>query len=455
MPGEPLRPGRLLLYLFPLAGLAVAAFLVLPSGLVKLVVLGVIALPAGIILFDRPQWIFCIFVFVLFSNIDIFAPFGIFRYVLLFLLVTFAVAVVMGRRLVVHDRVFLILVCAFLILVFQSISFALKLEGSLNTLGKLFRALVSTAIAMQFVRSRKEFRTFLLALTLAILMNNFLPFIVRPPVEQSPLSLLWEQGVLRYEGFVLEANRFAMLQNFFLPLLLFLFVYYRKPWFARTFFLVAFLASVFVLVLSFSRSGFLSFMIILAGLVIMERRRWYVPVVALVVIIAGVALAPGVYWERITSLTDTDPTGVASAAVVQRIESGRVALLLGLRNPLLGVGLGNFIYAASFYIPYRIIVHNAFLQIFSEIGMIGFAVFLCIILYNLKLTRSLIRRRRDPEAVILGKLLIIQQAAYFFNSLFIPVAWTNFFWFALALPAMAVYAYREGPEGVAAPIGRD
>jgi O-antigen ligase len=444
--GEPIRLGRLVLLLVPLAGAAVLAFLFLPPSLVRLSILALVALPIVFILLDRPRWVFYIFLLVLFSNLDIFLSFRFFRFVLLFLVAAFALDVVNGRRIVIHDRTFIALVGAFLILAFQSLAVARDFDQSLNSLTQFVKVLINVALIVQFIRNRTEFRSFLLVVTAGLLANNLLPIVIAPPAAHANFKLIWSQGVFRYEGFELEPNTFASLQIFFIPILFFFIAVYRRRPLARIVFMLFLVATIFVLVFTFSRSGFVSLVFIFLSMLVVERRNRAVLLSGLAIIAVAAILAPAVYWERIGTIFSRDVEILKDYAIVSRLETMRVALILGSRNPLLGVGIGNFIHASSFYVPFVNVVHNAALQIFSELGFPGLAVFLAIICYNIRIIRSLMRRRDDWEAAQVGRILLVQHIAVLVNSMFLPLSYQRVFWFTLALPSITRYAYTNFSE---------
>lgn len=443
---EPIHIGRLVILLVPLAVAAALALLFLPPSLVRLSILALVSLPVVFILLDRPRWVFYVFLFVLFSNLDIFLAFRFFRLMLLFLIATLALAVLNGRRIVIHDRSFISLVAAFLIIAFHSLTVARDLDESLNSLTEFVKVLINVALMVQFVRNRSEFRSFLLLITLGLLANNFLPIVISPPTAQASFKMIWAQGVFRYEGFELEPNAFASLQIFFIPILFYFVAVYRRRPVVRFVFLLLLVATIFVLILTFSRSGFVSLAFMFLCLLIVERRNRAVFVSGLAIIAVAAILAPAVYWERIGTIFSGDAEIMKDYAIVSRLETMRVALILGSKNPLLGVGIGNFIHAASFYVPFVNVVHNATLQVFSELGFPGLAVFLAIICYNIRVIRSLMRRRDDWEAAQAGRILLIQHVAVLVNSMFLPLSYQRIFWFTLALPSMARYAYTNFRE---------
>jgi O-antigen ligase len=450
-PGEPLSVRRLLLFVVaPLVCIAAMAPFILPGSVVNLVVVSLLALPLFVVLFDRPQLIFFLLVFILFSNLDVYAPFRLYRVMLGFFFVSFAVAYVQGRRVVTHHPIMIALLVAFAIIALQSLSVAGDIDAAQKRLGSLLKNFVAIAVIAQFTGNRRDFRRFVLVAVAGVLTSNFLPLIIHPPSKFASLSMIWNRGVVRYEGFVFEPNTFAMFQIFLVPLLMFCVAAFRRPRIARPVFIAAIVASIVVLVLSFSRGGFVALVVIMLLLLFLERRNKPILVSGLAVFTGALIYSPHVYWERIATVLNPG-AHVQDFAVFTRLETMRVALRLGLEHPWLGVGIENFIYQSAYYVPYKLVVHNSFLEIFSELGAIALALFLAVIVYNVTILIRLVSRRDDPGAAQIGNMLLIQQAAILVCSFFIPSAYEMIFWFALALPAIADYAYR--PEARSASEG--
>ncbi len=426
----------------PLACCAVAAAIFLPAG-VRLALMLLFALPFMFLCVDRPVIIFYLAVLVLFSNLDIYAPFRLYRYLVVILLAVLALAVANGRRIVTHHFHLIALAVAFAILAFQSLSVAREYGMAARKLGVLYKVLVAVVIVAQFTRNRKEFRRFLLVIAGGILLAGYLPFVVHPPGRFSSLSMLWDQGIVRYEGFIFEPNTFALFQLFLIPVLVFFAGAYRKPRVAFPLFAFLILASVGVLALSFSRGGYLGLACLLVTLVVVERRNKPVFVFGLSLIAAGIVMIPGVYWERITSIFDFAAKRSGDYAILTRLETGQVAVHLGLTHPLLGVGIDNFLPRAAYFIPHGLTVHNIFLQIFSELGLVALLLFVGIIVCNVRIILRMMKDGGDPEIARIGRALLMQHVAMLVSSLFVPVLYEMIIWFMLAMPAVAEYAYRS------------
>jgi len=451
MDGADVQNGVNLRKLLPLLVLAaavlVSAALFLPPGIVKLVFLGVVAFPVAFFLLDRPRFLFFMLVFLLFSNLDVFLPFRVYRLVLFVFLNSFVIAVIRGRKVIVHDRVFAFLAVAFLITAVQSLIAAGNLDAAFLDLGRLLKVMVVLAITIQFIRDRKSFRTLVYVVAIGIALSSFLPFVVRPPAQYSTASMVWSQGVFRYEGFVFEPNMLALVQVFFVPVLFFVFYISKKNLIVRFLVIMAIVGSVIVLIMSFSRSGFVSLIFLFLVFLFVERRNKGVLITGLSLVAVGLIMAPPAYWERIGSIFTVTSNVQEDLAIVSRIEAMKVSLILWLRNPILGIGIGNFVRTATFFVPYEIVVHNSFLQVLTELGIMGLIVFLSLFFYNIYLLFALMGTKDDEEASQLGKILLVLYLAVAVDSLFLPLGYELILWFTMLLPSLAYRAYLVGSTG--------
>lgn len=457
--GQTVNARRLvLLVVLPLVCVVALAIVVLPQSLVGLALTLLLAVPVAFVLIDRPGLVFYVLVIILFSNLDIYAPFRLYRFVVVFTIVSFALAITNGRRIVSHHPLVITLVAAFAIIAFQSLSVAREYDMGVRKLVALLKVLVVLWIVMQFVGNRRELRRFLLVLAAGILMADFLPFIVHPPARFGSFSMLWNRGVVRYEGFVFEPNTFAMFQIFLIPILVFFAGTVQKSRIARLLFLVSTLASISVLILSFSRGGFVGLVCLVVTLLIVERSNKPLFFSGVALLTAGILVIPGVYWDRVRSLFDFASRGTSDVAIMTRIETMRAAFKLGISNPFLGVGIDNFMSRAARFNPFPLTVHNTPLQILSELGIIALAVFIGIVACNIAIIRRMMARRDNPEAARLGRALLMQHVAMLATTMFLPGAYEMIFWFMLALPSMAEYAYDRGERmesgGALVPSGR-
>ena len=129
--GRPLNIRRLIPILVLIVAALVAAVIFLPAGMVRLAIVSLLVLPFAMFLFDRPTPVFYLMIIVLFSNIDVYIPFPAYRYLPLFLMVSLTVSFILGRKIVVHNILFVTLTCAFVLIAFTSLIVARDIDSSL------------------------------------------------------------------------------------------------------------------------------------------------------------------------------------------------------------------------------------------------------------------------------------------------------------------------------------
>jgi len=193
--GEPVHRGRLAFVIIVLSVFAAASFLFLPRGLVRLAIVGIFILPVLMILFDQPKYSFYLVIGLLFSNIFIFFNFPLVRMVSLLLMASWGLAVLMGRKIVIHDRRIFFLTAAFFLFSFQSMILARDIGSSIYRMDYFLGTLVYLFLIIQFSRTRDEFFMVLLVISLGCMISNFLPFLVPPPEKYADLSLIWTGAV--------------------------------------------------------------------------------------------------------------------------------------------------------------------------------------------------------------------------------------------------------------------
>jgi putative inorganic carbon (hco3(-)) transporter len=128
-----------------------------------------------------------------------------------------------------------------------------------------------------------------------------------------------------------------------------------------------------------SRGGFLGLGAMLLALVVGSvRLRPAIGVATVVVVLAAVPLAPAAFWGRMVSIFDEekDTTGSRQA----RVDLMKEGLRVFAANPIMGIGLGQFInYDPADRKEAWNVTHNAPLQVASELGILGLIPFVYVI----------------------------------------------------------------------------
>lgn len=173
-------------------------------------------------------------------------------------------------------------------------------------------------------------------------------------------------------------------------------------------------------VVTYSRGGFLA---MAAGFMVLawtlgRKNRFAVLTIALGLTILLLIVAPGGYGARILSIYDRRLDAFGSADARQQLLIS--SIIVALRNPLFGIGMGNFVFVSARSLE----AHNAYTQVASEMGMGGFVVYALYVLTPLRrmfaVARESFEARRTSRhyylAVGLAASLVGYMVASFFGS---------------------------------------
>ena len=258
-----------------------------------------------------------------------------------------------------------------------------------------------------FVNSKKRYNTVLLALFFALIIEICIGFIQYYINEYVDLGIFSDAKPTRFrqlgtESFVgvsgttSTVHIYASLLVMILPIIFS--SYITESRFSRkTIYLPVLISGVILLIFTFSRSGWVGFMVMalcyftLSGF-FSENRLKTILMSSFLVITLVVLLF--MFWEPIFLRITTDDHGAAYSRIPMMI----IALEIIKSNPLIGIGINNYIHVAPFYDPtglthtYLQPVHNIYLQLAAEVGIIGLFAF-CWFLWKLyKITITTIKR---------------------------------------------------------------
>lgn len=195
--------------------------------------------------------------------------------------------------------------------------------------------------------------------------------------------------------------------------------YTRRSTFLRGFAVAVVAFSMIGIVGSLSRSAYLA--VALMGLFWIVRfgrydlLRYALPLTALIGI--ALVLAPESFWLRLGTIFTEGPRDYSAAS---RIKNVPLALAAFASNPLLGVGLLRFRAWSFEQGEPTPVVHNAFLQIAADQGLLGLVPFVAIMVLTWvdlsrawKLGRLYGVRLGDDELRGLGVRAVMLQVAFF------------------------------------------
>lgn len=156
------------------------------------------------------------------------------------------------------------------------------------------------------------------------------------------------------------------------------------------------LFSLHPLFFSYSRGAYVGALAALGFIGLVKKRSYLVLLVVLVIF--WQAVLPQTVVERI-SMTEA-PTGELEASAGKRVELWERAIELFQNNPIFGIGFGAFSYSVS--IEGLTDTHNFYMRMLSEQGVIGFLLFVTVLLAAFRSGWRLYQLARTPYLKGLG-----------------------------------------------------
>jgi O-antigen ligase len=209
------------------------------------------------------------------------------------------------------------------------------------------------------------------------------------------------------------------------------------------------------LFLTSSRGGLIALGVALIAAVVLGGRRRGTMIAAalgavLVTVFYFATIAPDAVRERVTH-----PEGGTG-----RVDIWKVGWRMVEANPIHGVGSGNFTTASIHYLlqPGKLVrddfivdtpkvAHNTYLQILAELGIVGFLLFITILLFSFVCAVKAHRAAAaagDRELDIIARATVVALAALFAAYFFVSRDYGKQLWLLLALaPVMLEIARRE------------
>jgi len=189
---------------------------------------------------------------------------------------------------------------------------------------------------------------------------------------------------------------------------------------------LVFLLALAAVILSGSRGAYVGMIAMLVVWVLISLRHWQRPGAILLLLLSVIGAYHSVdsIKERVDKAASEIETYLSidyleayDGAVignVHRLEIWRTAILIFKDAPVVGIGRGNYEHVADEYVAKGLVhpmgakaghAHNAYLDVLASRGIIGFVVFMAMLLYPLYYFYS--TRRLSPFSAMLGLTHII------------------------------------------------
>lgn len=280
------------------------------------------------------------------------------------------------------------------------------------------------------VRSAERLRWTLMAATASMALASL--FMIREWLAGSALY-----GTDFRPGFVVgDPNYFTASVLVIFPFAVYVLTERRARW-ERLFCLAAIAVTLWAVMLSASRGGFLGLLAAVLYLVVRSRRPWRNLTLVAVLLALVLALAPNNPVKRLLH-----PNGGDRQSSENRLVTWQAGMRMFAAHPLMGVGLDNFKAELPRYTPAGInvdfLAHNTYVEIAATMGLPGILAFLAILGFTFASLRRSCRRARRAEAewvYLTAAGLEAGLAGFVIAIFFLSAAFLKLLWFAVFISA--------------------
>lgn len=206
---------------------------------------------------------------------------------------------------------------------------------------------------------------------------------------------------------------------------------------------VVFVIGFWCLLLTFSRGGWLGFavaVLVILPFIMTTENFWKKVTPTFIGVIMTGCIFVAIFHPLLLSRTGINEQNTEMRSISDRIVFIDIALDVIEKYPLQGVGMANFPWYASNYIFYNTDydlegnnVHNIYLGIISELGLVGFGLFIGMIVSAI----GVIIRQRSPVAIVLLGGFIAWAVMGIFDHFMWTLILTQTLWFGILALAMS------------------
>lgn len=420
----------------------------------KLAAFGAVAMGGAMLLFVRPRWGLWFLLFYVYAGLNFYFSVNVAAIVSLVIFAAVSLDLLFGAQNRLTDPLFWYANAVFLLISIGSVLWAMSPMVALGQIATYLKMVFLTYIIVHLVRTPRDLRT-LMYVVFAGGLGTVLFGVLNLVFGIQSVGDNYIHGseyMLRFMGTHENPNRAAAYMCTALPMGLFGVKHARRA--LKPFWLLAVVVLVAAIYATFSRSVAFPLAMITAAVLLREvrSRRSFIIVVTVVAIAA--ALTPGIWWERVLGLGAAFETTTLDWSVYTRLLALQTAWDMFLHHPFTGVGIGNFIVAASHQLFLRIVVHNSYLEILVGTGIFGLSSFLFIILsgfrHNLAGARA--RWEGQPDWVRSACFYCALSALSIWMSAFFgTMPFRQPFWVPIATGLVIANLLRDRPNAGSAP----
>jgi putative inorganic carbon (HCO3(-)) transporter len=261
----------------------------------------------------------------------------------------------------------------------------------------VIKSLLMTFVTMVLFQDRERLRWLYVVTALSLGLHGL----------KGGLWVLRTGGTNRVYGpdrsFFWDNNTLGLALCMILPLLLYLAREEPRPWLKRSM-RVIFGFSVIAILFTYSRGAFIGLLVVVTPLVWRSPWRVRFLTAALIVGIVGAAVVPETLKDRIYSIAEQDSAETRDISTTGRLDAWHTASQIAIAHPLFGQGF-RALWSRDVWAEYygqnftaARDAHSIYFEVLAEHGILGFAIYLIILVSTLFTLRRVRRRwRGDPE----------------------------------------------------------
>jgi O-antigen ligase len=270
--------------------------------------------------------------------------------------------------------------------------------------------------------------------------------------------------VPRPAGMVGDPNMYSMALIALIPLA-FLGARWEKHWLARTLSLLAGVALILASIMTYSRGGYVSLVVVIACLAVTGFIKYRSLLMVGLIVLVLMPVLPDSYTSRISSLTSIpmslvsseppEPGEATDTSVDGRVSEMMAGLHMFMDHPILGVGTNNYqVHYQEYARPLGInrradrAAHSLYVEIAAETGIVGILSFgALIVTLFVSLRRVWTTTNRGNELHDLALIVAISLISLLVSSVFLHFAYPRFFmvFAGLAVAVASVQNWRIRP----------
>lgn len=298
----------------------------------------------------------------------------------------------------------------------------------LEILEQMSKNVLVYALIVGMVNTQKRLKSFIWTL---LILSGILAF---DTIRQlaSVNALTFDMGRIGgYSGaYFGDSNDFAVMMNVVIPFAFFASITAR-PFILRPVSLYLMGLFVTAIVATRTRGGLIAFGLVMLGIMyfgIRASKKWHkvISIILVTITIIGIfVFSPEVFKERAATIVDYKNQETAWT----RIENWKLGIKMFLSSPLVGVGAGNYQLRYKDFGGWNniwMVSHNMYVDVLSELGLIGFICFMLLLFFTLKDSLKSIGEQRkvgrtDSFMYFANQAAILSLVAYCAGGMFLSI----------------------------------